>query len=95
MDSGCIPHVTPPEVSPGAPIRESAGSRRGQRYSMADGGEKPNLGETDLGYCTSDGTDKKRTYQVADISRLIKSIGEVCDDQARVVFGANWGSCTA
>ena len=37
------------------------------------------------------GNKKSKIYQVADVTRMLDSIADICDDKCRVVFGAGGG----
>ena len=91
LDSGCVGHVAPPTLAPEVEIKESAGSRAGQQYSMANGAPVPNLGETTVRFVTADGGTGTQTYQMAQISRPLASVGKSCDERQRVAFGARGG----
>ena len=55
----------------------------------------PNLGEQVLSIVTSDGKDGTIKYQVADVSRPLNAISEICDAGGvhgqHVIFGKNGG----
>ena len=77
MDSGCVDFVMPPNLLPDKPIRDSAGSRRGQHYTVANGRELPNMGERELDVVTDGGGTLQVTYQVAEVTRPLASVSEI------------------
>ena len=91
MDSGCGESVIPPAACPGYKIQESPGSKRGQEYVTASKHEIPNLGEQILSIITDEENQGKLKYQVADVSRPLTAVSEVCDAGNRVLYGRNGG----
>ena len=93
MDSGCGQSVIPPTACPTYEITSSPGSRRGQKYMAASKHTIPNLGEQLLNIVTDEEKDGKLKYQVADVSRPLNAVSEICDSEAgnRVLFGRNGG----
>ena len=79
MDSGCGVSVAPPGMCPTYPITESEGSRRGQEFVSASEDTMPNLGEQKLGVVLDNGGETMIKYQIADVSRALNSITEMCD----------------
>ena len=61
------------------PITESEGSRRGQEFMSASEDTMPNLGEQKLGVVLDNGGETMIKYQIADVSRALNSITEICD----------------
>ena len=78
-------------MCPNAPIRPSAGSRRGQKYTSASKHKLPNLGEQLLDAATDEGTYSQVLYQIADVSRPLTSVSAICEMGNRVVFGRSGG----
>ena len=91
MDSGCGESVIPPDAIESYSIEESPGSKRGQHYLAASKHTIPNLGQQVLNIITDEEVDGKLKYQVADVSRPLNAVSEVCDAGNRVVFGKNGG----
>ena len=87
MDSGCNQSVAPPEMCPDYEIRESPGSKRGQNFVSASKDVIPNVGEQVLNVVTEDGSEGKVKYQIAEISRPLTAVSDVCDAGNRVIFG--------
>ena len=86
MDSGCVDSVAPPSLAPFVPASESPGSRRGQEYTVANGEPLPNLGEKLVEGVDKDGNQLAIKYQIAEVTRPLNSISEICDNNSRVVF---------
>ena len=91
VDSGAINNVAPSSVSAKALV-ESNGSLNGMTYHTADGTRIPNLGQKTLETVSDDGSTKlSQTFQIADISRPLTSVGELADAGNLVVFGRRGG----
>ena len=86
MDSEAAECVAPRSPAPGVEVRQSEGSRRGQRYLSATGEKLRNEGEKHILVITSEGCNTRVLYQVADVKRPLTSIGNVCDRGSVVVF---------
>ena len=96
MDSGCGCSVAPPGMCPTYPIAESEGSKRGQEFVSASEDTVPNLGEQRLQVQLDNGEESMFKYQIADVSRALNSITEICDSGHpdyghHVVFGRSGG----
>jgi hypothetical protein len=96
MDSGCGVSVAPPGMCPAYPIEESEGSRRGQEFMSASEDTLPNLGEQKLNVILGNGKETAIMYQIADVSRALNAVTEICDaghpDYGnRVIFGRGGG----
>ena len=65
---------------------ESNGTLNGMTYHTADGTRIPNLGQKTL-----ETTQLSQTFQIADISRPLTSVGEMADAGNLVVFGRKGG----
>jgi hypothetical protein len=96
MDSGCGRSVAPPGMCPTYPIMESEGSKRGQEFVSASEDTIPNLGEQLLVVELDGGDESLLKYQIADVSRALNSITEICDGGHvdyghHVVFGLRGG----
>ena len=92
VDSGAINNVAPSSVSAKALV-ESNGSLNGMTYHTADGTRIPNLGQKTLETVSKDGsTQLSQTFQVADMSGPLVSVGELADaGNLVVVFGRKGG----
>ena len=91
VDSGCVEHVGPPEMAPEVSIRPSVGSSRGQTYCVANGEDLDNLGQKTLAGYTAEGGKGSVTYQMANVTKPLFSVGQACDEGNIVVFGSRGG----
>ena len=44
-----------------------------------------------MDYIDPNGASRKEVFQIADVTRPLSSISEICDDNCRVVFGRSGG----
>ena len=90
LDSGCCRHVLPAESAPGYPILDSPGSRRGANFIVGNGQRVPNEGQMclNLEAHTGDSTDQmvQSVFQVADLTRPLMSVSQVCESGHKCVF---------
>ena len=66
-------------------------ANEGVKYTTADGGEVPNLGEQDLTIHTSEGHHCGLKFQVADIQKPLLSVTQLTAAGNEVQFGKNGG----
>ena len=96
MDSGASESVAPANLAPQYTVTSSPGSLVGQEYTSASGNVIPNLGEKVLDIVMEDGRETQVKYQVADVSRPLNSISEICDAGGKygqiVLFGRTGGA---
>ena len=83
-------------MCPAYPIAESEGSRRGQEFLSASEDTMPNLGEQKLEAVLDSGKSTSIRYQIADVSRALNAVTEICDaghpDHGNhVIFGRRGG----
>ena len=78
-------------MCPDYEIKPSPGSRRGQHFISASKDRIPNVGEQVLNVVTEDGSEGRIKYQVADISRPLNAVSDICDGGNRVIFGKSGG----
>ena len=90
-DSGAQVSVAPVDLAPGYTIRSSEGSRRGQTFVSASNHEIANEGEQLLPTQSAEGVWTTQTWQLAEVSRPLLSIGEECDKGQYVMFGRSGG----
>ena len=94
MDSGATESVAPPSMCPEYLVTPSPGSIADVNYVSASGDLIPNLGEQVLDVQTLDGREGQVKYQIADVSRPLNSVSEICDAGGplgqHVIFG-RWG----
>ncbi len=91
VDSGAVDSVAPTSIVKGVSIRESMGSANGLTYHTADGTRLPNLGEKSFVAFTDDGVSVKQTFQMAEVTRPLSSVGCITDNDNLVVFGRKGG----
>ena len=95
LDSGASESVAPPSMCAHIPVQPSAGSQVGQEYLSASNDLIPNLGEQLLPVITEAGKEGVVRYQIAEVSRPLSSVSEICDaggpQGQQVVFGKNGG----
>ena len=73
LDSGASVTVIPPHVAGCFEIKESAASRAGVQYEVANGDEIPNFGEKLFSVVTEEGTVRGMRPQFADASKALQS----------------------
>ena len=78
-------------MAPQFAIQDSIGSRAGVYYTSANVGKIMNLEEQQVPVCLTNGARTIATFQVADVSRPLMSVGNLCEMGNRVIFGANGG----
>ena len=88
-DSGASDSCAPPSLALDVEIRESVGSRTGQKYNAASGKSLSNLGEKCFHMVTEEGKHTRGTWQIADISRPLR--GKFAKKGNRVIFGMYGG----
>ena len=91
LDSGALDPVAPPTMAPGVAIKDSNGSRTGQHYGSASGHRIPNLGEQHITGVVPSGAERAMTFQVAEVTRPLLSVGRICDKGNVVTFGSSGG----
>ena len=91
LDSGAADSVCPKDMVPHFAIEDSEASRAGVYYTSANGGKIVNIGQTHVPIALDNGAKSVVTFQVADVSRPLMSVGKVCKTRNRVIFGANGG----
>ena len=91
VDSGAITSVIPSATAAQFPVRESAGSRRGQQFAVANGARLPNLGERTVRGLSDAFGEVQMTYQVAEVTKPLNSVGQMCDAGSWVLFHRDGG----
>ena len=86
LDSGSVVHVCANADTLGYLLEESAGSRRGQKFVMGDGGQLGNLGQKVLKLGSKECPDITSTFQIANVTRPLMSVGKICDEGLTVEF---------
>ena len=92
VDSGCVENVAAPTFVHEVGIRPSSGSSRGQTNCVANGEDLPNLGEKTVVAHTAEGNEGQVTYQMAEVTKPLYSVGQSCDAGNLVIFGARGGA---
>ena len=63
----------------------------GQLYGGATGHKVPIMGEQQILGVLPGGTERAMTWQVAEVTRPLLSVGKMCDAGHQVLFGRNGG----
>ena len=74
MDSGATIPVINPGTGKAYEMTESAASRAGVEYEVANGDTLPNLGEKKMAVLTAEGTLRGYQTQCADVSKSLQAI---------------------
>jgi len=94
MDSGASESVAPPSMCPHYPVEPSPGSLIGQKYISASDDLIDNMGQQHLEIVTGDGSEGVAKYQVAEVSRPLNAVSEICDaggEHGQVVMFGKYG----
>ena len=93
MDSGSAVFVMPTGWLRMFALSESAGSKRGQKHQAAAKGSEPilNEGERTVKFVTADGAQRHMTCEVADVNKILASVGVICDGGNEVRFYQHGG----
>ncbi len=86
MDSGAGKNVAPPELLDGYKVVPSYGSKHNKHFVAANGGKILNLGESELNFDDGAGSRLRSTFQVAEVSRMLYSVSQLCDAGCDVSF---------
>ena len=94
LDSGAGDHVARRKAAPNYKVVESAGNRAGQHFVTAGNTRIPNQGQFTLALRTGESDRVKNkeirsTFQVADVTRPLWSVGRICDEGFAVTFDKN------
>ena len=80
LDSGSVVHVCAQTDTLGYLLEKSPGSKREQSFLMGDSGRLPNQGQKHLKlFDVTSGNEFSSTFQIANVTRLLMSVGEICD----------------
>jgi hypothetical protein len=90
LDSGCEVHVADETDFPGYEIQPTDDSRAGRGFNVADGKSIPNKGQA-IPQFEVDGEnggkhDLKSTFQIAKVSKPLRSVSMICDAGFDVLF---------
>ena len=86
VDSGASETVVGENMILSTDVVESAASRRGVKYEVANGVTIPNLGEQRFTVHTEEGIQRNITAQVCDVTKALLSVRKMVDAGNRVVF---------
>jgi hypothetical protein len=91
VDSGAVRSVAPKIVAPGVSLVETDESKSGKVFRAANGSEIKIYGEKRIPITTVTGRSAQVRYTIADVSRPLLAVCEICDQGKQVVFD-NTGS---
>ena len=91
IDSGAGKNVAPPEMIEGYRVSPSYGSKHGKHFIAANGGRILNLGESTLNLVDEKGGKLRSNFQIADVSRMLYSVSQICDAGCEVKFDKSGG----
>ena len=90
LDSGACRHVMVRESAPGYHVHESNSSRRGLGFVVGNGEHIPNEGQFVVSFDADNGqgstTPLACTFQVADLTRPLTSVSQICEQGFKVEF---------
>ena len=87
VDSGAGETVMPADWLPAHPTNESAGSKKNEYYTTADGSKVYNEGQKNVIISTLDGSQERAmTFQVAQVHKALGSVSQMVRNGNRVVF---------
>jgi hypothetical protein len=91
VDSGAVDSVTNDKTAPWIPIQQTAASRSGLRYTVADGRTVPNKGQQNFSGTTEDGLPIDMGIQITDVCKTLFSVRKIKEAGNIVIFGADEG----
>ena len=77
VDSGAAASVMPENLLKDYKVTRGEAAQRGVHYLTADGGRVPNLGEMSVKFVTKEQFKCAMTFQVADVTKPILSVGSL------------------
>ena len=86
VDSGACESVAPTTFAQGFELKESEGSKAGQKYTTASGTEVPNMGEKTMEVWTKEGNSGQLTFQISEVTKPLGSVKRMCEVGNQVVF---------
>ncbi len=87
VDSGATIPVLHPATGKAYAVEESAASRAGVEYEVANGDTTPNLGQKRMAVLTEEGTMRGYSSQCADVSKALQSVRALVGSKHAVCFG--------
>jgi hypothetical protein len=91
VDSGAVDSVTNEKTAPWIPIQQTAASRSGMKYTVADGRTVPNRGQQKFCGTTDDGLPIDMGIQITDVCKTLFSVRKIKEAGNIVIFGAEEG----
>ncbi len=91
VDSRAVDSVTDDKTAPGIPIQQTAASRSGLRYTVADGRTDLNKEQQNFSGTTEDGLPIDMGIQIADVCKTLFSVRKIKEAGNIVIFGADEG----
>ena len=85
-DSGAADTGGPRSIAPSVPIQETAASKGGVSYTVANGESVPNEGQRPIQGFTDSGHGMGITFQVTQVRKLLASVRKICEMGNKVVF---------
>jgi hypothetical protein len=89
VDSGAVDSVTNERTAPWIPIRETAASKSGMKYVVADGRTVPNRGQQNFSGTIEDGLPIDLSKQITDVCKTLLSVRKFKEARNIVIFGAD------
>ena len=86
VDSGAVRSVAPKRLAPGIPISETEESKTGVTFHAASGSAIEIYGEKTIPAVTESGYNTQLKYTIADVSRPLMAVVDICDRGKRVAF---------
>ena len=90
LDSGAAETVGPKSAVEGVRVRRDNG-REGMNYRAANGTTMPNYGEQRLCWESEEGQRGGINIQITDVTKVLASVGKICEAGNRVVFEPDGG----
>jgi hypothetical protein len=91
VDSGAVDSVTNDRTAPWIPIQQTAASRSGMKYTVADGRTVLNRGQQKFCGTTEDGLPIDMGIQITDVCKTLFSVRKIKEAGNIVIFGAEEG----
>ena len=89
VDSGASETVVNEDMLKSVMTQDSAASKRGVEYEVANGVRIPNLGEKRFVGTSDEGISRRLTAQVCDVNKALLSVSKVTRSGSRVIFDAD------
>ncbi len=86
IDSGAVAHVAGPSQLPGSITVEQPEHGKLRNFVAANNGKIKNFGKANVRMELDTGTEINNTFQVADVSRPLHSVGVIADTKKEVLF---------